>query len=58
MGKVEINYEGLTFGEWTRAACAFRSSPLSTDELVQLEKAWRDGEDPTEWAAYFERKGL
>ena len=41
----ELNSEGLTWGEWLAA-----SRPRSSADLGELRKAWRRGEDPTEWA--------
>lgn len=46
------NKEGLTFDEWLAAARFGRDS--SANGLVlfrQIQRAWRRGEDPTEWAA-------
>lgn len=42
------NREGLTFAEWFRAATFARSIPLRMDVA---RKAWKSGEDPTEYAA-------
>ncbi len=50
-GTPETNREGMTFIEWLRAAYVGRSLPAPGDPaLVALRKAWRDGEDPSEYA--------
>lgn len=48
------NPEGLTLGEWMQAVCAFR--PFDPDDYAKLKRAWRAGEDPTEWAAHYSNK--
>lgn len=55
---VEVNPEGMTWGEWRRAvrfgAGLKASAGLNagdTPELREALKAWRAGEDPTEYAA-------
>jgi hypothetical protein len=44
------NREGLTFREWLRAANAFRQSGRKLVDSPELRHAWRNGEDPTEYA--------
>lgn len=41
------NREGMTFREWYAAAQHCRTTPLSE---TTARKAWKDGEDPTEYA--------
>jgi len=50
-GRPEVNREGLTFIEWLHAAHLGRALPPPGDPALRaLRKAWRDGEDPTEYA--------
>lgn len=49
--KQPTNSEGLTLDEWMRAACAYRL--FDPDDYAKLKRAWRAGEDPTEWAAHY-----
>ena len=56
---MKTNREGMTWREWILAACAWGSpvdpgtnSRIGPTELLQ---AWKDGEDPTEYAASTER---
>lgn len=46
-----INGEGLTLTEWLTAVSPFLSDlrPVATTHRI----AWRNGEDPTEWRAYY-----
>lgn len=46
------NPEGMTWIEWKHAA------QVPKTHAVKARKAWRDGEDPTEWRAWAQRWGL
>lgn len=46
------NREGLTYAEWLAAATL--GGKFSEDD--RHRKAWREGEDPTEWAAWAEKQ--
>jgi len=48
--KPNTNGQGLTLGEWLVAANLGRRT-WSLAEEARQRKAWRAGEDPTEWAA-------
>lgn len=43
-----INPEGLTFWEWFRAANFARRVPMGVEPA---RRAWKRGDDPTEYAA-------
>lgn len=52
-----LNPEGLTWKEWYAAATCFHGGKIkfvSLDQQMEhievLHKAWREGEDPTEYA--------
>lgn len=47
----KTNGEQLGWGEWFRAVHAPQSA-----NMRELHKAWKRGEDPTEWRAHFERE--
>lgn len=51
------NKEGLTEVEWYDAACIGQTygSKHYLDKNI-VRKAWRAGEDPTEWAADFQKQ--
>lgn len=59
MGK--CNPEGMTWEEWLAAACfgskyanlshVERSLTLPSDTYNKLKEAWKEGADPTEYAA-------
>lgn len=52
---MRVNREGLTWKEWHRAAVhACHHSQVKTSEKT-LRAAYRNGEDPTEWCAHFQR---
>lgn len=50
-----LNPEGLTSEEWINAATYGVQGDLGVTRR-RLLKAWREGEDPTEWCAYFQNK--
>lgn len=61
----KTNREGMTWSEWAYAATIPEwIGPFSSDhaatghsEFLRKErKAWRNGEDPTEWRAALERR--
>ncbi|MGE3483454.1 MAG: hypothetical protein AB7L09_01855 [Nitrospira sp.] len=45
------NANGLTYSEWHAAATFGVKGKPPTSETT-LRAAWREGEDPTDWAAY------
>ncbi len=51
--RMETNQEGLTWKEWFYASCAnnmkFKSMFEQHEHIQELYKAWRNGEDPTEY---------
>jgi hypothetical protein len=49
----KTNEEGLTFAEWLAAATAFGG----TIERPTAERAWKRGEDPTEYAYHLSQVG-
>ena len=46
------NREGLTREEWFAAAQCFDRAPPRLRKKMEMEKEWRAGVDPTEWAAW------
>ena len=50
MANATTNREGLTLQEWL-AAANLGEKTYTLEEERKQRKAWRDGEDPTEWAA-------
>lgn len=46
------NKEGLTYSQWLEAATL--NGKFAEDD--RHRKGWRAGEDPTEWAAWFEKQ--
>lgn len=46
------NREGLTYAEWLQAATL--GGKFQEDD--RHRKGWREGEDPTEWAAWAEKQ--
>ncbi len=49
---LDVNREGLTFREWLRAVNAYRGRGRALVDEPKTRRAWRDGEDPTEYGAY------
>jgi len=52
------NAEGMTYSEWRAAAAVGggkrpENDPLDAADRRALKKAWKEGEDPSDWRKYF-----
>jgi len=51
------NAEGMTYSEWRAAAVGGgkrpENDPLDAADRRALKKAWKEGEDPSDWRKYF-----
>jgi hypothetical protein len=51
-----INAEGLTWSEWFMAATQGCKHKPTNEQRSHMRLEWKNGVDPTEWAAYFEKQ--
>lgn len=59
MSDNETNGEGLTWREWMEAATAFVDrTKIPADVGKKMREEFRNGVDPTEWAAMFSKHGI
>lgn len=49
---METNNEGMTWPQWFRATFPNSPKTMTKAEQDKLRKAWRNGEDPSEWRLY------
>ncbi len=55
MTRLAVNEYGLTVAEWIGAATLAKRRATTPEQGRAMRQAWLDGEDPTEWAAHWER---
>ena len=54
MNQYTVNENGLTYAQWYAAATLGANRPVPAYRNRRMRAAWRNGECPCDWAAYFQ----